>query len=832
MPYNNIVPSGIARAAVPSIHAALHSSDLPEWAIDNAIFTTAVDDHSSDDWRNQLPQLDGLPLIPCGAGPKGKAPIDHRTAQPLSNWQQASFSPVEIADMGDAALCVGFRPGPDADHFLVLDLDGQSALDLCESRGCSLDDIGWVVRRTTCTDRLKVVVHVPEHLRQFLQSADGSPVGHISKTTKAATALPNGERFPAEQVELFYGTGQCIVLGQHKASGGAYVWEGSPISVKGPSPEWWGLIIELVEQCISKNGTAQLAPVLSTQLVHSGPNSPCPICGRDTSSACTTYVSDGRRRVNCHQGQTFSPPTGLKRGETIQRNGTEWAFCGEGFNASIGSFSTFAEHIPASDGTETHGNSETLDRLQASGQRAEGRRFFHLEGILPADLAQAAQLVTAPHPIDDLGRLVMLLSGFSGLLKLGNRVSSSMHHSVPMNLFVVMGARSGMVKTPAQKALVLDPAAPLRKDLAAAHKRKVEDWQRENKGKPKADRTPHPRPLFPSVNDYTPEALELQLADHESCGLGLLYYKEELSGLFSALLSDSRSGGGRGMSQLLELFDGSGTTSIRVEAGSRQFEQCHFSINGAIQPSVWRKLVNDSADGDDRGQFARFLYCELPPRGLVHNDDDPTPEEQAAYKAAKKCLQDYAERCFKEPPRTYELSQEARRRFHRWEEGYSGKKLTPGCPPTLGAIYGKAAAHALRLAGLIHLVHCLSPDLDSSRSSCISYEHMDVAMAVVDQLFAETIAMYEQAETPDDHLTQSIHRLSWQSKEGTGIPKRLKEVKARLPSKQLRDALTADKFRCLTQVLAEGGYGVVTTKRAPNGKSALKYTAVKELPGS
>ena len=130
MPYNNIVPSGIARAAVPSIHAALHSSDLPEWAIDNAIFTTAVDDHSSDDWRNQLPQLDGLPLIPCGAGPKGKAPIDHRTAQPLSNWQQASFSPVEIADMGDAAPCVGFRPGPDGDHCLVLDLDGHSAHDV------------------------------------------------------------------------------------------------------------------------------------------------------------------------------------------------------------------------------------------------------------------------------------------------------------------------------------------------------------------------------------------------------------------------------------------------------------------------------------------------------------------------------------------------------------------------------------------------------------------------------------------------------------------------------------------------------------------------------
>ena len=30
-------------------------------------------------WRNQLPQLEGWPLLPCGAGEKGKAPIDPAT---------------------------------------------------------------------------------------------------------------------------------------------------------------------------------------------------------------------------------------------------------------------------------------------------------------------------------------------------------------------------------------------------------------------------------------------------------------------------------------------------------------------------------------------------------------------------------------------------------------------------------------------------------------------------------------------------------------------------------------------------------------------------------
>ena len=56
----------------------------------------------SNYWRQELlPQLTGLPLIPCGAGEKYKAPIDPSTGVGLKGWQHMSFTPDQIAEMGD-----------------------------------------------------------------------------------------------------------------------------------------------------------------------------------------------------------------------------------------------------------------------------------------------------------------------------------------------------------------------------------------------------------------------------------------------------------------------------------------------------------------------------------------------------------------------------------------------------------------------------------------------------------------------------------------------------------------------------------------------------------
>lgn len=62
------------------------------------INTTAPGPSSAQsDWRSCLPELWGLPLLPCGACPEGKAPIDPATGKGLAGWQTAAFNPKHIA---------------------------------------------------------------------------------------------------------------------------------------------------------------------------------------------------------------------------------------------------------------------------------------------------------------------------------------------------------------------------------------------------------------------------------------------------------------------------------------------------------------------------------------------------------------------------------------------------------------------------------------------------------------------------------------------------------------------------------------------------------------
>ena len=110
---------------------------------------------SHENWRGFLPMLEGLPLLPCGAGDKFKAPINPDTGRELS-WKSQSFTADQIAGMNSLVRCVGFKPGPEA-GLLVLDIDGATAVDRCVAHGVDFHSVGWRVTRNTTNDRLKVV---------------------------------------------------------------------------------------------------------------------------------------------------------------------------------------------------------------------------------------------------------------------------------------------------------------------------------------------------------------------------------------------------------------------------------------------------------------------------------------------------------------------------------------------------------------------------------------------------------------------------------------------------------------------------------------------------
>ena len=315
---------------------------------------------SYKNWRDYLIHLEGFPLIPVGAGPKGKAPIDPTTGKEASNWQANPQTPEQIAAMDGVVSCVGSLSGPQADHTLYIDIDGAACIERCKQHGCTTKDLGWTIRRTTSNDRLKVPFYIPPDLQHFLQDDNGNPIGKRVLTVKPAVydldpdGTPkrdsNGRLVtlePAQQIELFYGTGQCILLGEHKESGGHYYWTGSPIQMATPTPEWWGLITAVLEANAAESKAARKHAKGSGSTKQSGPHHACRICGRNTSPACTEYSDGERVRINCFEGQTFQPPTGhgLKSGHTVTIGATTWGFCGHGFNPAIGGFSTFVEHI-------------------------------------------------------------------------------------------------------------------------------------------------------------------------------------------------------------------------------------------------------------------------------------------------------------------------------------------------------------------------------------------------------------------------------------------------------------------------------------------------------
>lgn len=327
---------------------------------DNRSVRQQPDVSSYKNWREYLTHLDGFPLIPVGAGPKGKAPIDPTTGKEASNWQANPQTPEQIAAMNGVVSCVGSLSGPQSNHTLYIDIDGAACIERCKQHGCTTKDLGWTIRRTTSNERLKVPFYIPPDLQHFLQDDDGNPIGKRVLTVKPAVydlnpdGTPkrhsNGRLItlePAQQIELFYGTGQCILLGEHKESGGHYYWTGSPIQMATPTPEWWELITAVLEANAAESKAARKHAKGSGTTKQSGPHHACRICGRNTSPACTEYTDGERVRINCFEGQTFQPPTGhgLKTGHTVTINGTKWGFCGQGFNPAIGGFSTFVEHI-------------------------------------------------------------------------------------------------------------------------------------------------------------------------------------------------------------------------------------------------------------------------------------------------------------------------------------------------------------------------------------------------------------------------------------------------------------------------------------------------------
>ena len=260
-----------------------------------------------------------LPLLPCGAGDSGKAPL-------VSNWQHQSWEPLElIAEFNPPRLkAVGINMNPDFTGGLVaFDFDGSSAVERGVQFGCDPSQAKtWKIGRTTDQDRLKVVFRKPEPWPDL----------------PGKTIIRTGD---GEQIEVFWGSGQILAAGNHVSSGGEYIWlDGSkPRDVIDIPQEWMTLWMSGIN-AKPANSAGAFAHRRSREENGEWVDSvPCPICGRTEPDCRRSH--DGKV-ILCHYGKRWSPPV-MAKGETLQRGHDVWAYCGDKETA-VGNAALFRIH--------------------------------------------------------------------------------------------------------------------------------------------------------------------------------------------------------------------------------------------------------------------------------------------------------------------------------------------------------------------------------------------------------------------------------------------------------------------------------------------------------
>ena len=440
------------------------------------------------------------------------------------------------------------------------------------------------------------------------------------------------------------------------------------------------------------------------------------------------------------------------------------------------------------------------------------RDRFTWERLLPPELAEAVALITDVDPSDPLTATMILLCSISGVLKLGTRIEHGDDYDVPANLYLGVIGPSGLSKSGLLRKLVRHPRADINNHLKGIHDNRLSDWAQAcadtDRGQ---DKPPKPLRILSLVNDYTSEALDRQLEAHESLQAPLQIFKDELSGLLLSIEADTKRGRGNAEAQFLEIFDGEGSTQIRIGSDLRSYETCHVSILGGIQPDELKKLIGGR---DATGKFARILMLRIPLVPLKLADESPSPQTKAAKAVAKQTLRTAFNTLYKLEPSAYAISDEARRLYNRWFTKKQAEALRIN-HPVISSMLAKNGGQVLRVCGLLHLVHTMGEE------PTIPVERMQLAIEIVDQLTHETRSFHNPIADGTQSTLRTIHEQSWNG----GKTKEVSTQDVKDKNSQLRDLKAAD-FKKMIEALAASNLG----STIPGRRGSVKYLATKPMP--
>jgi hypothetical protein len=331
-----------------------------------------------------------------------------------------------------------------------------------------------------------------------------------------------------------------------------------------------------------------------------------------------------------------------------------------------------------------------------------------LSEILPEKLAAPIKELATMLNLKPECYLAAVLTQVSSLFKVGSQVMLNRktdYYCTP-NYFAALVAESSQKKSPIKRAMIDRPMQPLREKAREEFSKAQQEYEEElasyksNKKKKSAEDEPQgpppkpPRQKLYSFNKTTGEGILYQVAEYPD--QGLMYCCDELAGLFKSA-NQYRGGKGSDDEDLLEYWNGTGSTVLRASGTKADLDGLLLSVFGTIQPDVLATLLKDCSDSN--GKFARFDFVFQPLAA------SKLPEEDSGSFDLTPMLSSLYAKIDALPALKLELSPEAKRLFNAFYEA-TDKRRVEEPKQGIRAMVGKMQEKVAKMAAIIHTLTC------------------------------------------------------------------------------------------------------------------------------
>jgi hypothetical protein len=332
-----------------------------------------------------------------------------------------------------------------------------------------------------------------------------------------------------------------------------------------------------------------------------------------------------------------------------------------------------------------------------------------LSEILPQKLAAPIKELAAMLNLKPECYLAAALTQVSSLFKVGSQVMLNRktdYYCTP-NYFAALVGESSQKKSPVKRAIIDRPMQLLREKAREEFRKAQQEYEEElaayksNKKKKSAEDEPQspppkpPRQKLYSFTKATGEGILYQVAEYPD--QGLLYCCDELAGLFKSA-NQYRGGKGSDDEDLLEYWNGTGSTVLRASGTKADLDGLLLSIFGTIQPDVLATLLKDCSDSN--GKFARFDFVFQPLAA------SKLPEEDSGSFDLTPMLSSLYAKIDALPALKLELSPEAKRLFNAFYEA-TDKRRVEEPKQGIRAMVGKMQEKVAKMAAVIHTIDCV-----------------------------------------------------------------------------------------------------------------------------